>query len=122
MLILNDSEWEIMHVLWRAEQLTLGEIRASLAAEGIAWTSNTIQTLLVRLEKKGAVQIDKDASHHRYSALISREDCEATALEHLLRKAFRGAAEQRLASFVRQKHVTQDELDRLQDAVRHMPD
>ena len=44
MASLSDAEWEVMNVLWSADELTLAEIRERLDGAGKRWAGNTVQT------------------------------------------------------------------------------
>ncbi len=117
---LNNSEWEIMNILWNNSDLDLKEIRLAVSKAGIDWSPNTTQTLLVRLERKGAVSVQKGTNHFRYSANISRENCEKEAMNHLLAKVFRGSAKKLLMSFADSGNLSEEEIESIQKVIDKM--
>ncbi|WP_343210721.1 BlaI/MecI/CopY family transcriptional regulator [Anaerolentibacter hominis] len=112
---LSDTEWEVMKVLWsdKKKSFTQGEVVSGIRKRGINWASNTIHTLLARLEKKKAVRVDKRSVPFHYSAQVSREHCCAEAVSHFLDKAFSGSASDLLNSLINVGRVSKDELIKL---------
>lgn len=119
---LNDSEWEIMDILWRQKDISFKEIRDLILKKGINWAPNTIHTLLSRLEKKSVVQIRKDHTPHLYNALLSRKECETDAITHFIEKVFDGSAETMLASLVKSKKIKREDLLKLDEYVDSLPE
>lgn len=70
---LPDTELEVMKALWASGE---GTPRAALeqALAPFGWVTNTVNTYLTRLEKKGFVAVERDRRGNRYTPLISRED------------------------------------------------
>lgn len=67
----TDSEWSVMEALWSGGPMEPGQVVEALKpARG--WSRNTVHTYLTRLEKKGAVSIDRDDNPHRYQAALPR--------------------------------------------------
>lgn len=113
MYILTDAEWQIMDILWSGDGLTQPEIRARLEEKGVRWAGNTVHTFLTRLEKKGAVEIDKSASPHCYRPLVTRAACEEEALAHLRRQAFGGSAGRMISHLLGEDSMTREEIEAL---------
>ena len=115
---LTDSEWEIMSALWANENsCTLGEIRAFLANNKKSWAANTVQTFLVRLERKGAIRIDKSCTPHRYTAAKPRETYERREVEKLQSRVFRGSRTRMLSAFLESEKISEEELEQLKKLV-----
>jgi predicted transcriptional regulator len=75
-------ETEILAALWSAEgALTPEEVRSSLA-EPLAYT--TVQTVLVRLHEKGAVERRLKGRAYAYSPLLDEKDLAARRMRTLL--------------------------------------
>jgi len=117
MFFLSDSEWEVMNALWSADELTLPQIRTLLREQGSSWATNTVQTFLTRLAKKGAVEIRRESSPHRYRAVISRQQCESQLFAHLQKQMFQGSATRMLSSFLCRDDISPQELDILREYV-----
>lgn len=94
---IQDSELEVMRVLWAAgEALPLIEIRRALSA-CCGWEDSTIKTLLRRLQAKGIVRLERRGI---YSAVISEEEYNQWSTHAFVNKIFAGSAKKLVASLV----------------------
>lgn len=85
-----DSELEIMKLLWgNNAPMTAPEIVKNIRLTH-AWKETTIQTLLTRLLKKGAVRQDGSKRSYQYFPLISQREYQQIACNHLIKQAFGG--------------------------------
>jgi BlaI family penicillinase repressor len=87
--LIPDSELEILKMLWEKAPQSLPEIMANLQ-QPCTWKATTIQTLLTRLIKRGAVQQEGRKRLYQYSPLISQDEYRLIACNHLLDKIFAG--------------------------------
>lgn len=120
MFYLTDAEWEVMDVLWDGDEMSFAEITASLKGKGSSWAQNTVHTFLTRLERKGAVHIEKTASPHRYRALYERSYCERKEIDHMKRTMFRGSALRMLSALLGTEQVTDKEAGSLKAYIARM--
>jgi BlaI family penicillinase repressor len=112
-ITINDSELPIMKVLWRQNGITSPEILAQLPGN-----KNTMKTLLGRLVSRGAVRIEEiNQRTYRYFAVVSEAEYAAGQSRTFLRKVFDGSAEKMLLGFVREEHISPEELRRLADKI-----
>lgn len=94
---IQDSELEVMRVLWAAERaLPLIEIRHVLSAR-CGWEDSTIKTLLRRLQAKGIVQLERRGV---YSAVITEDEYNQWSTHAFVNKIFAGSAKNLVASLV----------------------
>ena len=114
---LSDSEWIVMDVLWENSSMTLSELRAQLNTENISWTANTIQTFLVRLEKKGIVEIDRYHIPYLYRPLKERSYFEKQVLCDVKQRIFHGSLTKMISAFIQDEKVSQEELEVLKKLV-----
>jgi len=70
---MSPSERQIMRVLWANPNSTSGYIIEQLQ-RSFSWSDSTIKTLIIRLSKKGYIQIDDRKKPFYYSATISEEE------------------------------------------------
>src|SRR4026208_2062781 len=77
-------ELQIMEVLWNQGACSIREIHEALPAKGRpAFT--TVQTVVYRLEKKGALRCTKRISNANiFEAAITRDEAHTTLLDELL--------------------------------------
>ena len=69
---MSPSERQIMRVLWANPNSTSGYIIEQLQ-RSFSWSDSTIKTLIIRLSKKGYIQIDDRKKPFHYSATISEK-------------------------------------------------
>lgn len=78
----GDLEAEILSALWAAAgPLSVGDVQDAL---GGALAHTTVQTILVRLRDKGAVEREWDGRRHRYRPVLAEEDLTARQMRRLL--------------------------------------
>ena len=119
MFYLSDSEWEVMNVLWCSGEMTLAAITSRLNDCGFSWVSNTVHTFLTRLERKGAVEINKGISPYGYRALKKREYYEREEMNYVKRKMFSGSALRMISSLLGMDRLSAQELDALKEFVEN---
>jgi len=88
---LTDAESQVMAVLWRLSQASVGDV-VSAMSETRAVTYSTVQTILRILETKGYVTHDKVARAFVYRALVDKRQARRRALRHLVSRLFEGSA------------------------------
>lgn len=111
---ISDAEWLVMNVLWQESPLT-----ASLVIEQLRpktdWSPKTIQTLITRLVKKGALGVNKDASLNQYYPLVLQEECMREETKSFLKKVYGGSLHLLLANFVKDENLSPKEIQELRN-------
>ncbi len=131
---ITESEWQIMEQIWAHNEAVMeqgkdrqcGEADASAdtSLPGITqsrlmellenkWNKNTVHTFLKRLCDKGFLEVVKEASPHRYVALVSRADCEKEERQNFLERIYQGSVSRMVASFVREGGLSKQEAAEL---------
>ena len=87
---LTDAESQVMAVLWRLGQASVGDV-VSTMNETRAATYSTVQTILRILETKGYVTHEKVARAFVYRPLIDKRQARRRALRHLVNRLFEGS-------------------------------
>ena len=114
---ITDSELEVMHVLWEADDaLPISDIRKTLQARR-GWESTTIKTLVQRLLGKGAVAQEKRQVFY-YRALISEREYNDWATGDLIRRLYKGSARDLVAALVSSEELTAEDVDELRAMFR----
>ena len=103
-------ELDIMNVLWEQGPSTVAEVRERLG-EPLAY--NTVLTMLRILEEKGALDHDTVGRAHRYRPLVERSAAQRHAVGRLLDGLFRGSAEMLMTQLVRDRDLTDEDVERL---------
>jgi len=106
---LSRLELEIIHPLWKLKQATIREIREALP-EASRPEYTTVQTIIYRLEEKGAVErVKKIGNAHVFAPSISRKSTVGALVEDLIRR-LGGTAEPVMAHLVESGKVGLKEL------------
>ena len=111
---LFDSEWKVMDVLWRENDLTAKAVSLRLA-ESIGWNKNTTYTVLKKCIDKGA--IERREPNFVCHAAISKAQAQKEEADSLVDKVFGGSAEVLFASILSDRSLSKDELARLRALV-----
>mgnify|MGYP000998932614 FL=1 len=70
---MSPSERQVMRVLWANPSSTSGFIIEQLQ-KSFPWSESTVKTLIIRLTKKGYIQIDNRKKPFHYSAMILEKE------------------------------------------------
>jgi len=102
----------IMQVLWRKKRATAREItRALNEFEPIEHSS--VQTLLRRLEQRGAVAHDVENVTFVYYPLVNDASVVKNLVQDFIDRLFGGSAQGMVSYLVKQRYVTPEELREL---------
>ena len=111
---LFDSEWKVMEVLWRENDLTAKEISLRLA-QSIGWNKNTTYTVIKKCVEKGAIErLEPNFICH---AAITKQQAQKEEADSLVEKVFSGSAELLFASVLSERSLSKEELARLKALV-----
>ena len=111
--VLTPLERRIMRVLWNGGAGNVQKVLQGLTGEPhLAYT--TVQTTLNVLHRKGKVKRKLVGRAYEYSASVSRETADSTAIKDLLKKVFQGSVDDLLLCLVRSKHLNATKLAELQ--------
>ena len=116
---LTKPELQIMETLWTRGSCSIREIHEALPPKGRpAFT--TVQTVVYRLEKKGALRRVKRISNATIvEAVISRDDAHTTLVEEFL-SLFGGRPKPVMARLVESGKLTLDDIKEAEDALRKL--
>jgi BlaI family penicillinase repressor len=114
---LTKPELQILDVLWTKGACSIREIHEALPAKGRpAFT--TVQTVVYRLEKKGALRCVKRISKANiFEAAISRDDAHTTLVDELL-ALFGGRPKPVMARLVESGRLTLDDIKEAEEALK----
>ena len=84
-------ELECMKTLWGLEEASVREIREQLAAAARPLAYTTVETIMDRLTRKGAVERRKVGKAHRYTPVYQKADARAQAVAALTEHFFDGS-------------------------------
>ena len=111
---ITDAEWVVMRAIWDFGPLTTNQVVAALESK-THWKPKTIQTLLTRLARKGALAFEKKGREYLFRALVSAEDCEHAVARSFLGRFFGGELAPFLSRLVEREKLTAEDLRDLKD-------
>jgi predicted transcriptional regulator len=118
-LHLTQRELDIMSVLWELGEATVTEVR-NRVDPNLAYTS--ISSMIRTLEMKGYVSHRRgEGKTHVYFPVIDPETAGKSALGRVLDKIYGGSPIKLLAHLVDQHRLSEKELARMRDLLKHAP-
>ncbi len=109
---INDTEWDLLDVLWKAERATAREVSEILAKKR-GWAVSTTKTLLDRMIPKGLVTARQVGNVWEYTPALRRVDARRSAWADFVAKAFGGAAAPALHFLATEAKLSKKELAEL---------
>lgn len=106
-----------MQVLWSRAPLSAEEIIDQLSRKSNRHPK-TVKTLLNRLIKKKALTFQKEGRSYLYRPAVTERECVAAESQSFLQRVFGGALTPMLAHFVRQRKLSEKELQELEQILR----
>jgi BlaI family penicillinase repressor len=109
---------EIMQVIWKDGSATARQITDALSAKSPI-AHSTVQTLLRKLEVKGAVEHRQleDERAFRFFPLVARDDVSEHAAHELLFRVFDGSVFGLVSHLLKNEKVSDEEFKRLKTLI-----
>ena len=101
-----------MNVLWEAAPRTITQLTAALK-ESTGWSKNTIITMLIRMESKGAVRYEQGAKAKQYYTAVERTETALEETENFLDKVYSGSLGLMVNTMVEKNSLSKKEIDEL---------
>lgn len=116
---LSRLELQIMEALWTSGPMPIREIQQSFGSEGRpAYT--TVQTMVYRLEEKGAVErVKKISNAHIFGPLISRESAQRRLVDEFLR-LFGGRAQPLMTQLIEAGKLSLRDIQEAEQTLRRL--
>ena len=108
----SESEFEIMKLIWSEAPISTNDVVKRF--EGINdWSPKTVQTLLARLVKKGALSYEKKGRVYIYTPLIKEKEYIHTESSSFLKKFYNGALNSMVLNFIDDDKLTDQDINEL---------
>lgn len=101
-----------MREFWARGEATSGEVIEAVIAKQ-TWKPPTVQTLITRLVKKGALTFTRNGREYRYRPLVREEDCAHEVSRSFVDRVFGGSLAPLLSCFVGRETFSQAEIEEL---------
>ena len=108
---ISEAEYEIMKAVWKNAPISTNEVVELF--EGGNWSPKTVQTLLARLVKNGALGYEKRGRVFVYSPLIDEEEYRREESSSFLKKLYNGALNSMVLNFIDGDKLSPDDIDEL---------
>ncbi len=109
---ISDAEWIVMQEFWqRGDSPSAPVIEALCKTQD--WKPPTVQTLISRLVKKGALGFERHGREYLYSPLVDEAHCVHDASRSFVDRVFGGKLAPLLACFVEREKLSKKELAEL---------
>lgn len=108
----SEAELEIMQVLWEEDKpLSIREIQEKISSMG--WKYNTVGTMLLRLESKGAVSSVKDGRTILYTPVLQKEVYKSERTKTLIQKLYNGSVKELAVSLFKSDSMTREDIEEI---------
>jgi predicted transcriptional regulator len=111
---LSRRERQIMDVIYARGRATAAEVTSALPDPP---SYSAVRALLRILEQKGHLRHEQDGPRYVFLPVVSRDRARRSALRNLVRTFFDGSPAQAAAALIDQAHLSEDEFNRLADAI-----
>lgn len=112
----NATELEILKCLWTEAPLSAREIHDRVGPAN-AWHNSTTRTLILRMEKKGWLSRAKVHGVTVFTPLIDKVDTLGNLVKQLARNVFNVEGALPVNMFSASPHLSDEELDQLDDII-----
>lgn len=109
---ISDAEWHVMKEFWARGEATSGDVIDALMRTH-DWKPPTIQTLISRLVKKGALTFERQGREYLYRPAVAEADCVHEVSRSFLDRVFDGSLAPLLSCFVEREKLSSREIEEL---------
>ena len=109
---ISEAEYEVMKIVWKYAPISTNEITERLL-KTTAWSPKTIQTLIKRLVKKGALSYEKQSRMFVYTPLIKEGEYINQQSSSFLKRFYNGDITAMLSAYLENDRLSDEEIDSL---------
>lgn len=109
-----ESEYRFCLILWEHEPVKSSEL-VKLCKEQLGWRPTTTYTVIKRLSERGVLKNENTV----VSALVTKDEVQATEINELVEKKFEGSLPAFVAAFTKFKKLNDEEIDEIQQMIDH---
>lgn len=106
---IHESEYRFCLILWDREPITAVEL-AKICQARLGWKRTTTYTVIKRLGERGVLRNENGT----VTALVSKNDVQASEIDELVEKKFEGSLPAFLAAFTKRQTLSDQDLDQVQ--------
>jgi len=109
---ISDAEYQVMKVIWAGAPISTNEVVEKLE-KTTAWKPKTIQTLLSRLVKKGALKYEKESRVYVYTPLVQKSEILETESDSFLNRFYDGALNPMIVNYLERDKLSEEDMNEL---------
>jgi len=109
---ISEAEYQVMKVIWAGAPISTNEVVEKLE-KTTAWKPKTIQTLLSRLVKKGALKYEKDSRVYVYTPLVQKSEILETESDTFLNRFYDGALNSMIVNYLERDKLSEEDMNEL---------
>ena len=107
-----ESEYRFCLILWEHEPVKSSEL-VRLCKEQLGWRPTTTYTVIKRLSERGVLKNENTI----VSALVTKDEVQATEISELVEKKFEGSLPAFVAAFAKYQKLNDKEIDEMQQMI-----
>ena len=116
---ISESEWQVLSCLWKKSPMEIKDIVTALHPR-TGWNANMVRTLVVRLQEKGAVGVEKGSRCYRYYPVADQKSCTLEETESFLDRVFDGSPAKMIAALTGSGKLSRKDCDEIQQMLNHL--
>lgn len=110
---ISEAEYNVMKIIWDKYPISTNEV-VEILSKSMNWSDKTIQTMLSRLVKKGAVSYEKVSRSYVYSPIVKKDDYINYESTSFLKKFYNGAFNAMVVNFLDNNTLTEKDINELE--------
>lgn len=109
---ISDAEYQVMKIVWKHAPISTNDVVARLE-KTTSWKPKTIQTLLARLVKKGALHYEKEGRVFIYTPLVQEPEVVDSESDTFLKRFYDGALNSMIVNYLERDKLSEDDISQL---------
>lgn len=109
---ISEAELEVMKIIWKHPSINTNEVIEKLSKTS-EWSPKTIQTMLLRLLKKGALNHYKEGRVFVYTPNVAESDYVENESHSFLNRFYNGTLNSMVLNFLENDKLSDNEINEL---------
>lgn len=106
---ISDAEYKVMKAIWAHAPVSTPKVTELLAASN-GWSPKTVQTMLSRLVKKGAITYEKQGRAFCYTPLVNETEVLRKESSSFLNRFYNGCISSMVSNFLEDDRLSAEEI------------
>nr|UWI50610.1 BlaI/MecI/CopY family transcriptional regulator [Clostridioides difficile] len=111
---ISEAEYQVMKIIWKYAPISTNEVIEKLVKTS-KWSPKTIQTMLLRLVKKGALTYEKSSRVFVYTPIVKEEEYVSTESSSFLNRFYNGTLNSMVLNFLENDKLSEDDIEELRN-------